>query len=125
MIGVGPVSSLFDFVTFFVLFRVFHADEALFHTGWFVESLATQTLVLLVIRTLGNPFSSRPSAALVMSTIIVVGLGLALPHTPLAGRLGFVPLPAAYLVFLAGAVTIYLFLVELVKRPLVRSKLMS
>jgi P-type Mg2+ transporter len=125
MIGVGPVSSLFDFLTFFVLFRVFRADEALFHTGWFVESLATQTLVLLVIRTLGNPLRSRPSAALALSTIVIVGVALALPYTPLAARLGFVPLPASYLVFLLAAVTVYLLLVELMKRPFVRSKLMA
>jgi P-type Mg2+ transporter len=125
MIGVGPVSSLFDFLTFFVLFRVFRAGEALFHTGWFVESLATQTLVLLVIRTLGNPLRSRPSAALALSTIVIVGVALALPYTPLAARLGFVPLPASYLVFLLAAVTVYLLLVELVKRPFVRSKLLA
>ena len=62
MIVIGPISSLYDFLTFFVLLRLFHAGEPLFHTGWFVESLATQTLVLLVIRTAGNPFRSKPSA---------------------------------------------------------------
>jgi P-type Mg2+ transporter len=124
MLGVGPVSSLFDFLTFFVLLRVFHAGEALFHTGWFVESLATQTLVLLVIRTLGNPLRSRPSAALVASTLAIVGLALLLPYTPLAPEFGFVPMPPAYLLFVGGAVVVYLFLVELVKRPFVRSKLL-
>jgi Mg2+-importing ATPase len=124
MIGVGPVSSLFDFLTFFVLFRVFHADEALFHTGWFVESLATQTLVLLVIRTLGNPLRSRPSTPLLASTLAIVAVAVILPYTPLAPRLGFVPLPAAYLAFVAVAVAVYLVLVELVKRPFVRSKLL-
>src|SRR5207249_3561217 len=61
MLGIGPISSIYDFLTFFALLRVFRASEALFHTGWFVESLATQTLVLFVIRTAGNPFRSRPS----------------------------------------------------------------
>ena len=61
MLFIGPISSVFDFLTFYVLLRVFHADETLFHTGWFVESLATQTLVLFVIRTMGNPLRSRPS----------------------------------------------------------------
>ena len=61
MVFLGPISSIFDFLTFFVLLRYFHASEPLFHTGWFVESLATQTLVLFVIRTMGNPFRSRPS----------------------------------------------------------------
>jgi Mg2+-importing ATPase len=123
MIGVGPVSSLFDFLTFFVLLQMFHADETLFHTGWFVESLATQTLVLLVIRTLGNPLRSRPSCALLASTLIIVGLAVLLPYTPLARHFGFVPLPASYLAFVVGAVAVYLFLVELVKRPFVRSKI--
>ena len=63
MLFIGPISSIFDFLTFYVLLRVFHAGESLFHTGWFVESLATQTLVLFVIRTMGNPFRSRPSRA--------------------------------------------------------------
>jgi Mg2+-importing ATPase len=64
MLLVGPVSSLYDFLTFWVLLTVFRASEPLFHTGWFVESLATQTLVLFVIRTAGNPLRSRPSGAL-------------------------------------------------------------
>lgn len=125
MIGVGPVSSLFDFLTFFVLFRLFHADEALFHTGWFVESIATQTLVLLVIRTLRNPLQSRPSMPLLLSTLVIVAIALLLPYAPFASKLGFVPLPPSYLGFLAVAVVVYLFLVELVKRPLVRLKLMN
>jgi Mg2+-importing ATPase len=123
MIGVGPVSSLFDFLTFYVLLRIFRADETLFHTGWFVESLATQTLVLLVIRTVGNPLLSRPSGPLVASTLAIVAVAVAVPYTPLAARFGFVPLPASYLAFVGGAVVVYLLLVELVKRPFVRSKI--
>jgi Mg2+-importing ATPase len=124
MLGVGPVSSLFDFLTFFVLLHLFHAGEELFHTGWFVESLTTQTLVLLVIRTLGNPLRSRPSTALIISTAAIVGLAVLAPYLPVASRFGFVPLPASYLAFVAGAVVAYLLLVELVKRPFVRSKLL-
>jgi Mg2+-importing ATPase len=107
-----------------VLLRFFRADETLFHTGWFVESLATQTLVLLVIRTLGNPLRSRPSRALIVSTVAIVGFGALLPYTPIAARLGFVPLPLSFIAFAAGAVIVYLILVELVKRPFVRSKLL-
>ena len=125
MLGVGPVSSLFDLLTFYVLLHFFHADEKLFHTGWFVESLATQTLVLFIIRTLGNPFRSRPSLALTLSTLLIVATAIALPYSPLADRLGFVPLPPAYLAFLATATLLYLALVEMVKRPFVRSKLLS
>ena len=124
MLGVGPVSSLFDFLTFYVLFRVFHATEALFQTGWFVESLATQTLVLFVIRTLGNPLRSRPSAALTATAVAAVAVAVALPYTPLGPMLGFVPLPLSYMAFVAASAVVYLFLVEMVKRPLVRSKLL-
>ena len=94
--------------------------RALFHTGWFVESLATQTLVLFVIRTLGNPFRSRPSRALTISTLSIVAVGLVLPVTPLGPLLGFVVPPLRYLLFLALATAAYLALVELAKRWLVR-----
>jgi P-type Mg2+ transporter len=120
MLYVGPVSSLFDFLTFYVLLHVLHATETQFHTGWFVESLATQTLVLFVIRTMGNPFTSRPSRALTISTIAIVGIGLALPATPLGPLLGFTVPPLIYFVFLAVATVTYLALVEVVKRRVVR-----
>jgi P-type Mg2+ transporter len=118
MLFIGPISSLFDFLTFYVLLRVFHAGEAMFHSGWFVESLATQTLVLFVIRTMGSPFRSRPSRALTITTLAVAGIGALLPWTPLATVLGFTPLPAAYVVFLLVALAAYLSLVELAKRRL-------
>ena len=120
MIFVGPISSLFDFLTFYVLLKVFHASEESLQTGWFVESLATQTLVLLVIRTTSNPFRSRPSRALLATVIAIVSIGASLPFTPLAPRLGFTPLPLGFFVFLVVANASYLFLVELAKRPLVR-----
>ncbi len=120
MIVIGPISSLYDFLTFFVLLRLFHAGEPLFHTGWFVESLATQTLVLLVIRTAGNPFRSKPSAALLTTVVLIVGVGTFLPYTPFATFLGFTALPAAFFVFLAGATATYLLLVEFAKRRLMR-----
>jgi Mg2+-importing ATPase len=120
MLAVGPISSIFDFLTFFVLLRVFHAGEALFHTGWFVESLCTQTLVLFVIRTFERPWRSRPSAALTTTVLAVVGMGAALPSTPLGGVLGFVPLPWTYFVFVALATIAYLVLVEMAKTALVR-----
>ena len=123
MLLVGPVSSLFDFITFYVLLNVLHATEPLFHTGWFVESLATQTLVLFVIRTRQSPFVSRPSAALTMTTLTVVGIGLVLPATPLAPFLGFTIPPPSYFVFLVAATMAYLALVEVVKRRVVRYRL--
>ena len=103
-----------------MLLNVFHANAALFHTGWFVESLATQTLVLFVIRTAGNPRKSQPSRALALTTTAIVLVGMALPFSPLAGLLGFVPLPATYFLILAVFTATYLGLVELVKRRLMR-----
>jgi Mg2+-importing ATPase len=120
MIVAGPASSIFDFATFWVLLRLFHAGEAEFHTGWFVESLVTQTLVLLVIRTAANPLRSRPSGALIATTIATVAVAIALPYSPLAARLGFVPMPAPYFVFLAIATMTYLLIVEWLKRPAMR-----
>ena len=120
MLFIGPVSSIYDFVTFWVLLRLFHAGETAFHTGWFVESLATQTLVLFVIRTAGNPLRSRPSWPLAVTTIGLVVVGALLPYSPLARLLGFVPLPASFFGFLAAVSATYLVLVEGVKRLLLR-----
>jgi P-type Mg2+ transporter len=124
MIAIGPISSIFDFLTFYIVLAVFRSSEAFFHTGWFVESLATQTLVLFVIRTAGRPWSNRPSLPLASTTILIVIAGLLLPFSPLAGPLGFVPLPAPFFLFLAAAVISYLILVEIVKARLVRSFLL-
>jgi Mg2+-importing ATPase len=118
MVFIGPISSIFDFLTFYVLLRFFHAGEVLFHTGWFVESLATQTLVLFVIRTSRNPLRSRPSGPLTATVLLIVAAGVLLPYGPLAGSLGFAPLPGSYFAYLAVATTVYLALVELGKRLL-------
>ncbi|MGB4784854.1 MAG: HAD-IC family P-type ATPase, partial [Candidatus Acidiferrum sp.] len=118
MIFIGPISSIYDFLTFYVLLHFFHAGQAEFHTGWFVESLATQTLVLFVIRTMGNPLRSRPSRPLTATTIAVVILGVVLPFSPLAHILGFTTLPGSYFTFLAISTLTYLVLVEVAKRRL-------
>ena len=120
MLFIGPISSIFDFLTFFILLRVFHASEVLFHTGWFVESLATQTLVLFIIRTASNPLHSRPSLPLALTTLLIVTVGFVLPYTPLATPLGFSPLPVLYFLFLTAMIVIYLLLVQLVKQRLMR-----
>jgi P-type Mg2+ transporter len=120
MVFIGPISSVFDFLTFFVLLRVFHAGQALFQTGWFVESLCTQTLVLFVIRTYERPWRSRPSRALASTVIAVAALGMLLPFTPAAPLLGFVPLPPAFFAYVALATTGYLGAVEVAKRALVQ-----
>jgi Mg2+-importing ATPase len=120
MVYIGPISSIFDFLTFYVLLRVFHATEVQFHTGWFVESLATQTLVLFVIRTAKNPLRSRPSKPLIATCLGTVAVGILLPFSPFAGALGFTAMPAGYFVFLAVATGAYLVLVEFAKRWLLR-----
>ena len=120
MMYIGPISSIFDFLTFYVLLRVFHTTEAQFHTGWFVESLATQTLVLFVIRTAKNPLLSRPSRPLIATCLGTVAVGILLPFSPLAGVLGFTAMPASYFVFLVVATGAYLVLVEIAKQRLLR-----
>ncbi|MGZ5079092.1 MAG: magnesium-translocating P-type ATPase [Usitatibacter sp.] len=112
----GPVSSLFDFLTFYVLIALLQADEALFQTGWFIESLATQVLVIFVIRTRASPFASRPALTLVATSLAVVAIAVALPYTPAAAYLGFEPPPAHFFTVLAGLTLAYLALAELVKR---------
>jgi Mg2+-importing ATPase len=114
---VGPISSIYDFLTFGVLLWVFHAsmNAPLFHTGWFVESLATQTLVVFVIRTAGNPFKSRPSRPLPIAVLAVVAIAGVLPYTPLGALLGFVPLPLALLGAIAFLAVTYLLPAQAVK----------
>lgn len=118
MTVLGPVSSAFDFATFFILLVGLRASERMFHTGWFVESLATQTLVIFVIRTVDGPFSSRPSRALTVTVLLIVAIGVALPFTPLGAILGFEPLPLAYFAMLAAAVPAYLVIVQIIKRAI-------
>ncbi len=113
----GPISSVFDFITFFILLIVFTADAALFQTAWFVESICTQTLVIFVIRTRVVPFyHSRPSRLLVASTVLIVAVACILPFTVIGSLFGFVPLPASFFVVLAILVIGYIVIVELVKR---------
>jgi P-type Mg2+ transporter len=113
MIFFGPISSIFDFMTFGVMLFVFHARGSLFQTAWFTESLATQSLVIFAIRTRRSPFfRSRPGLALTLGTIGSVAVGLIVPFTPLAGWFGFTPLPLTFLAILAVMVVIYVGLVE-------------
>jgi Mg2+-importing ATPase len=116
MLVVGPVSSVFDFLMFFILISVLGANEELFHTGWFIESIATQVLVIFIIRTRGNPFKSRPNMALTVTSLAVVMAAILLPFTPLAPHLGFVVPPPLFFLILPGMVLCYLAAVELVKR---------
>jgi P-type Mg2+ transporter len=116
MVFFGPISSVYDFATFGVMLWVFHAHAPLFRSGWFVESLATQSLVVFVIRTRRVPFfHSRPSLPLLLTTIAVVLIGILLPYSPVAHVLGFRSLPWLFLVILAAMAVTYLALAELGK----------
>ena len=120
MLVVGPISSLFDGLTFVLLWFVFGANspgnQALFQSGWFVEGLLSQTLIVHMIRTQKVPFlQSRPSAALLFATVIIMIIGAALPFTPLGARIGLVPLPLRYLPWLIGILASYFVLTQGVK----------
>jgi Mg2+-importing ATPase len=116
MLTFGLISSVFDALTFYILLQVIHADVALFRTGWFIESLVSQVLVIFVIRTRGRPWSSRPSPALAAASISVAAIALLLPFTGLGAALGFVRPPVVFFAWLGGMLLAYLALVEGVKR---------
>ena len=115
MLTFGPISSLFDFLTFGLMLGVLHAGPVEFRTGWFVESLATQTLIIFAIRTRQVPFfRSRPGGLLTLAALTVISVGVLLTVSPLAHTLGFTPLPWQFFAVLAGF-GLYLLLVELAK----------
>jgi Mg2+-importing ATPase len=118
----GPVSSIFDFLTFWVMLSILHAGHTEFRTGWFVESIATQTLVIYVIRTRRVPFfKSRPSLPMLFVPTGAALVGAILPYTGLAHLLGFTPLPTSFFLLLFGMVVVYLLLVELAKTRFYRA----
>ena len=120
---IGPISSIFDYLTFFLMLTVFDSrhNPALFHTGWFVESLFTQTLIIHVIRTNKIPFiQSRASWPLIFTSVIIVAAGAWLTVSPLANTLGFVPLPSRYWLFLAVMLLGYAILTQGVKTWFIR-----
>ncbi|HVN54445.1 MAG TPA: magnesium-translocating P-type ATPase [Anaerolineaceae bacterium] len=114
----GPISSIFDYLTFYIMLYVFNCwnNPALFHTGWFVESLFTQTLIIHVLRTNRIPFfQSRASPQLMLTTLLVVAIGVWLPVSPIASSLGLVALPALYWPFLLAMMAGYIVLTQLMK----------
>jgi P-type Mg2+ transporter len=131
MMFIGPISSIFDYATYFLMLYFFNCIafskpgtapdqgaflEKLFHTGWFVESLLTQTLIVYIIRTQRIPFlQSRPSAPMLATTLVVMAFGAWLPYSPLAHWLGFVPLPPVYFLWIAGFLLAYSILTHTVK----------
>jgi Mg2+-importing ATPase len=116
MLTMGPLSSVFDLLTFWILLAVLGLGVEAFRTGWFVESIATQVLVIFVIRTRGNPFSSRPHPLLIVSSAAVVIGAAILPYLPLGAEFGLVPLPLGFFIVLAAIVFGYLLLAEIGKR---------
>lgn len=118
MVALGPVSSLFDYATFFTMLFVFNAwtNEGLFQTAWFIESLCSQTLVVLVIRTRRVPFyKSKPSKYLAIMLLVIIVSAIVIPYTPVNTFFGFVPLPPAYFLALTGILGAYALLAEAVK----------
>ena len=123
IIFIGPISSIFDYATFFLMLYFFktRSNPELFHTGWFVESIFTQTLIVHVIRTNKIPFiQSRASLAMMCSTLVIVGIAAGLTYSPLAGVLGFSPLPAIFWLFLLGMLICYVVLTQFVKTWFIR-----
>ncbi|WP_231687187.1 magnesium-translocating P-type ATPase [Arthrobacter alpinus] len=117
MLLFGPISSIFDFATFALMIFAFHAVPGEFRAGWFIESIATQTLIIFAIRTRRVPFfRSRPSAGLLWASLGVVTLGIYLPLSPLRGVLGFDPLPVPFFLALLAMTVVYLVLVEFAKQ---------
>ncbi|MFH0797405.1 MAG: magnesium-translocating P-type ATPase [Candidatus Omnitrophota bacterium] len=121
MVIFGPVSSVFDFITFGILLFIFRANAALFHTGWFLESLCTQTLIIHIIRTGKIPFrESWPSRFLVFTSLVIITIGLIIPFSPLAKSFGFVAPANGYFAVLFVIVAAYLLSVQFVKRWFVK-----
>jgi P-type Mg2+ transporter len=123
MLCLGPVSSIFDYATYAMLLFAFNAwnNPPLFQTGWFVESLLTQTLIIHIIRTAKIPFlQSRASNALILTTILVAGVGALLPYSSLGPTLGFVHLPGSYWLAVFAIILAYCVLATLVKTWFVR-----
>jgi P-type Mg2+ transporter len=122
MFRFGPISSVFDIATFLVLIHVLHASAPEFRTGWFIESLATQTFVVFAIRTLRVPFfRSRPSLPLALSAAGVLAVGVYLTRSPLAPTLGFAPLPGTFYVVVAAFIVAYMVAVDFAKLAFFRT----
>jgi Mg2+-importing ATPase len=116
MVLFGLVSSIFDFLTFGALLFLFRASPVQFRTGWFIESLLTELVIALVVRTRQVFFRSRPSTPLLVSTVLVIAVTLALPYLPVNALFGFVPLPAPLMATLLGLTGLYILVTEAAKR---------
>ncbi|MHB8807030.1 MAG: magnesium-translocating P-type ATPase [Anaerolineaceae bacterium] len=115
---IGPISSIFDYLTFFLMLKVFNSwnNPALFHTGWFIESIFTQTLIIHVIRTNKIPFiQSRASWQLILTSLLIISAAVVLIYSPIASTLGFTPLPSTYWLYLGGMLIAYIILTQVIK----------
>jgi Mg2+-importing ATPase len=115
MFTFGLVSSVFDYLTFGVLLFILHATKDQFRTGWFLESVVSASLIVLVIRSRKPLFKSRPAKYLSMATLLTVVATVVLPFTPLGGIFEFSPLPISFLVLIAIIVVLYIIAAEIVK----------
>jgi Mg2+-importing ATPase len=115
MVQFGVLSSIFDLLTFGILLWFFRAGPELFRTAWFIESLLTELVIALVVRTRRPFFRSRPGKFLLSSTLVLIPLSFAIPYLPYAGMIGFVPVPGMLLLTLAGITVLYVVAVELTK----------
>jgi Mg2+-importing ATPase len=116
MVLFGLVSSIFDILTFLVLLYIFHASAEEFHTGWFIESLLTELVIALVVRTRRVFFRSRPGKLLLVSTIVIIGITLVLPYMPFNHLFGFIPLPAPLMLLILGLTALYVVVTEITKK---------
>jgi len=121
MIAMGALSSCFDFITFYVLYKVFNADQEMFRTGWFIESLATQVLVIFVIRTRNSPLKSRPHWLLIFSSLSIVAIGILFPFFKISAVFGFVRPGFFMLMILIVIAFCYLVSAQLLKRLFYRA----
>jgi Mg2+-importing ATPase len=116
MILFGLVSSIFDFATFGILLLIFHASPEEFRTGWFIESLLTELVIALVVRTRHLFFRSRPGNLLLISTIVVIIIAVVLPYLPINVLFGFIPLPIPLLLAVLGLTLLYILATEIAKK---------
>jgi Mg2+-importing ATPase len=120
MFTFGLVSSLFDFLTFGLLLLIIHATPEQFRSGWFIESLLTELLVAMVVRTRRPFYKSRPGRWLLISTVIVCLIAFAIPYLPFNHLLGFLPLPAGLMAMLLLITVLYVLSTEIVKQAFYR-----
>jgi Mg2+-importing ATPase len=116
MITFGPVSSVFDFLTFGVLLLILHAQPDSFRTGWFLESVISASVIVLVIRTRKPFFESRPEKYLLSATLLIVGVTIVSPFTPFGSLFGFRPLPIPFFIALGVIMGLYILAAEIAKR---------